>query len=287
MCLRFSLLFCCSVFLAFCGCKRAGSAQQYPSLPEYDLTKPTIISLRSELDEISGLVYYPKDTSIFAITDETGNLYKIYVREKIHFDRWKFASNNDFEDLALVDSSFFALKSNGNITKFRFFTKDSLQVENCEIPLSGTNEFEIMYFDKYYGKLILICKDCQSDNKKVVSAYAFDPKTKLFDEGRYFELDATRIASELGVDKVKFKPSAAAIHPITKELYIISSINKAIVIADRGGAIKKVYPIDPTLFKQPEGLCFTPKGDLLISNEFADVGASNILIFKYKPAVHE
>jgi hypothetical protein len=63
-------------------------------------------------------------------------------------------------------------------------------------------------------------------------------------------------------------------------LYIISSVNKLLVVADRKGGVKKVYPIDPGLFKQPEGISFTPSGSIIISNEAAGVGVANILIFK-------
>jgi hypothetical protein len=100
-------------------------------------------------------------------------------------------------------------------------------------------------------------------------------------------MDVNMIAEKLGLDKMKLKPSAAAIHPLTKELYIISSINKALIIADRDGNVKEAYPIDPVLFKQPEGLTFAPSGDLIISNEVAEVGSPNILIFKYKEKIDE
>jgi hypothetical protein len=55
-----------------------------------------------------------------------------------------------------------------------------------------------------------------------------------------------------------------------------------LVTADRKGNIKKMYELDPKLFKQPEGITFTPTGDLLISNEAALTGSANILIFKRK-----
>ena len=97
-----------------------------------------------------------------------------------------------------------------------------------------------------------------------------------------FVLDVENIAEDLGAGKMKFKPSGIAIHPITKELYIISSVNKALVVAGQDGKIKDAYQLDPAVFKQPEGITFTPWGDLLISNEAAEVGSPNILIFKYK-----
>jgi hypothetical protein len=81
--------------------------------------------------------------------------------------------------------------------------------------------------------------------------------------------------------KVKFKPSAAAIHPLSGQLFIISSVNKVLVVADKNGIPEKVYKISPVLYKQPEGLTFSPEGHLLISNESANTGAADIMIFKY------
>ena len=43
---------------------------------------------------------------------------------------------------------------------------------------------------------------------------------------------------------MKFKPSAAAINPLTHELFILASVNKMLVVADKNGNIKNVYPLD-------------------------------------------
>lgn len=273
------LLFIGSLFLFSCNEK---STKKYPVLPGYDLTKPVVIHLRSELDEISGLSYYAKDTSIFAINDETGLLYKIYIRNKIEVERWKFDEGGDFEDIKLVDSTFYVLKSNGNIIYFKVLSKDSVIADKAKFPDDEKNEFEILYHDEAAKKLVLICKDCKGDNNKTVTAWAFNPSNNEYDKEPYFELNAEEITKKLDTDKNKFKPSAAAIHPVTNDLYIVSSVNKALVIADRMGKIKNVIALDPRIFKQPEGLTFTPVGDLIISNESAEIGAANILIFKVK-----
>jgi DNA-binding beta-propeller fold protein YncE len=86
----------------------------------------------------------------------------------------------------------------------------------------------------------------------------------------------------LNIKKVNFKPSGAAINPLTHELFIISSVNKALLITDKNGTIKRVYPLSPRIYKQPEGIAFTSKGDLLISNEGSDEGSANIQVIKYK-----
>lgn len=278
--MKFKILIFLSA-IAIAACKQQPK-KAFPTIPGYDLNAPIVIKLKSELDEISGVYYYPKDTSVFAINDEAGLLYKIYIRNKIQMDKWKFDKSGDFEDLSLVDSTFYVLHSDGDIVYFKVLSKDSVVADKTKFFQKEKNEFEIMYHDEESNNLVLICKDCKTDNNNSVTAYAFDPVTKEFAKTPFFTIDATDITTKLQGDKNRFKPSAAAINPVTKELYIVSSVNKALVIASRTGKVKSVTPLDPVLFKQPEGLTFTPTGDLIISNEFADVDASTILIFKVK-----
>lgn len=268
--------------LCLAGCSPKKSKIKYPSPNDYDLSKPIVINLKGELDEISGMHFYPKDSSIFAIIDEAGYLYKIFVKKKVTVEKWKFSRKADFEDIALVDSVFFALQSNGSISSFKFSATDSVQAEVCGAPFTGKNEFESLYYDEYHSRLVLLCKDCKIDKNKSLTAYSFNPVTKTFADSPFFVINVNLVAEKLNLDKMKLKPSAAAINPLTKELYIVSAVNKALVITDRDGNIKEAYKLDPAIFKQPEGLTFTPWGDLLISNEVAETGSPNILIFKYK-----
>jgi hypothetical protein len=54
------------------------------------------------------------------------------------------------------------------------------------------------------------------------------------------------------------------------------------VITDRDGNFKNVFTLDDKIYKQPEGIAFTPKGDLIISNESHDEGSATLLILKRK-----
>jgi hypothetical protein len=55
-----------------------------------------------------------------------------------------------------------------------------------------------------------------------------------------------------------------------------------LVVADKNFTIKEVRRLDSSIFKQPEGLDFTPSGDMLISNEAGGSGNANILLFRQK-----
>ncbi len=254
---------------------------KFPAPKEYDLNNPVKIRLPTDLDEISGIVYYPRDTSIFAIHDETGILYKIFPDRNTAVQKWKFGKGEDFEDLQLIDSTFYILASKGNIVSLKFFSADSITVQHFNFSEKGKDQFESLYFDKASGKLNLICKDCEKDTKHGVSVWTFDTSTKEFDHSP-LEINTKNLDKITNEKKFKFKPSGAAINPLTNELYIISSVNKLLVIADATGVIKKAYRLNQALYKQPEGIAFTPSGDLLISNEAAGEGAANILVLKHK-----
>ncbi|MCE3281880.1 MAG: hypothetical protein K0Q66_617 [Chitinophagaceae bacterium] len=276
-----SLVFIC-LFVA--GCKGGRKEPNLPTPDEYDLNRPEVIKLSDRLNEISGIVYYPKDSSLFSIIDEFGVLYKLVRKEKknkMEVQQWRFSKASDYEDLVLVDSVFYAMKSKGDIVAFRFLTPDSLSSEEFDLPSEQKNEFESMYIDSGSNKLVLICKDCESDDKTKVTTWSFDLAQRAFSPGPY-TLDPAEILSRQKPNEKRFKPSAARVHPITGDLYIISSINKVLVIADRKGVVKRVFQLDPDLYKQPEGLDFTPGGDMYISNEAGDEGLPNIMFFKYK-----
>jgi uncharacterized protein YjiK len=277
---RYACFIC--LFIVFtnshCTQQPANAGSTYKSPDGYNLNKPFLLKLPVELDEISGLAFYSGDTSVFAIGDEFGFLYKIPLTAGKPIRKWKFSKQGDYEDLVMVDKVFYVLQSSGNITAFTFDDHNHILTQQKDFPASG-NEFEILYFDPHIFKLILLCKDCETDKKKALTAFYFNLLNKQFDDST--SINVTAIANMIGEKKIKFKPSAAAINPVTDELFIISSVNKLLVITDRKGNVKQAFPIDAGLFKQPEGITFTPQGDLIISNESADRGVANLLFFKY------
>lgn len=251
------------------------------SSAEYDLNSPTIINLPTELNEISGISFYAKDTSLFAIIDEDGLLFKIYLNRNNSVEQWRFDKKRDFEDVVLHDSTFYVLVSNGDIEQLKFNGQD-LTTTKAFFPNADkqANEYESLYYDDKKG-FILICKQCDDDKKKAVSAYSYNPQTQAFTPSVFY-IDVLPVDEKLGEQKIHLKPSAAAINPATNELYIVCSVNKLLVVADRDGNFKNVFTLDEKIYKQPEGIAFTPKGDMIISNEYNQQGAATLLILKRK-----
>ena len=271
---------CCFLINACGGAEKGGTT--FPSPPGYNLNKPIVSKLPPMLDEISGILYYPKDKSVFAIHDERGWLYKIHTGKTRKIEKWKYATGADFEDIVLIDSMFFAIKSNGSMVAFSFKSPDSPIVKSFKLPPNDKREFETLYYDSVRKELLMVCKDCESDKKNMTSVFAFDYQQLKYRDSPVFHIDAREIEKALGDKIPKFKPSAGAINPRTGDLFLVSAVNKVLVVIGNDNKVKDVFQLNPKLFKQPEGLTFTPGGDLLISNESADIGPATILLFKYQ-----
>jgi hypothetical protein len=267
----------------FLSCNSNKKKIQNGDSSRYDLLNPVIIKLPAGLAEISGIVYYPKDTSVFAIEDEGGVFYKILLNNTNDIKKWRFDKKHDFEDMVLYDSIFYVLISNGDIESLQFSGGDSIITRKFKFPDSGKkiNEFESLYYDDSLHQLVLLCKSCADDEKKTVSAWGFSIDSMVYTPS-VVTIDVEPVSKKLGMEKMKLKPSATAINPVTNELYILASINHLIVVTDRVGNFKSLYQLDPAIYKQPEGIAFTPWGDMIIANEWHGTGLANILIIRNK-----
>ena len=263
------------------GCTTKAQKEKFDNTDTYDFAQPKIINLPQALDEISGIAYYPKDTSIFAIIDEDGLLFKVSLNRPDEVKEWRFDKQRDFEDIVYLDSTFYIMVSNGDLDKVTF-VNDKIAVAKVDFPNASkkVNEFESMYFSADSNRMIILCKQCEDDKKSNLSSFYFSDSAHQFINYRSMETEP--LFQKIGSKKEKIKPSAAAINPLTKELYVLCSINKIIFIQDPQGKIKDVVKLDPKIYKQPEGMAFTPDGDLIISNEVYLEGYGTLLLLKNK-----
>ena len=254
---------------------------KFPDTPFYNLSSPKIIELNPALDEISGLAYYAKDTSVFGIIDEAGILYKIPLKYPDKVSSWEFGKKRDYEDMVLIDSSFYVLVSNGDVVKI-MFQKDSVFTEKMDFPNASKkkNEFESL-IKINDSTLAIICKSCDDDKKSFFSSYLLNLKDTAEPYKTYINFSTEGIVSKTGMQG-HFKASAAAVNPLSGDLYIISAIQSLLLITSPEGKFKEVYKLNPEIYKQPEGITFTPQGDMVISNEFSEIGVATLLLLRNK-----
>jgi uncharacterized protein YjiK len=275
----FGYLVCATSLLISCGNKASDSP------PGYNIHKPRSTELGKVLNEISGIFYLSGDSSLVAISDNQEKIIGISLKENKLRDITKKVvdKGSDLEDVVMVDSTIYILLSKGLLKAVRPGAVDSSQVINYNLPLAGKNDFETLYYDEPRNALIVMCKSCAHDKgQHLKSAFKFDLGTKTFDTTTLFTVSSKLVEDILKDSDAKFAPSAAAIHPITKQLFILSSAGNLLVVADRNGKVAKAYKLNPDTFQQAEGIAFAPDGDMYISNE-GKLGKPTLLYFPYSP----
>ncbi len=279
-CLPAWLLFFVCTLLFVAGCKQKGT-----SPPDYDLGSPQTTLLGSTLNEISGICYFSaKDSTLLGIVDSKEKVFMLNMRTAKLTDYTVdvVPKNSDLEDIVRVDTSLFLLMSKGIIQEVPDGAKDTTNIKIYNLGLEGKNDFETMYYDSAAKSLVIMCKNCAHEKGEGFrTAYRFDLASRSFDSSEFYTIDKEEVGKLVNDANAKFDPSAAAIHPINKRLYILSSAGNLLVVATVQGEVLEAYNLNPDVFPQAEGIAFAPNGDMFITNEKKH-GEPTLLRFPYK-----
>jgi len=250
----------------------------------YDLEHPDQYNMPQNLFEISGIVFNHGDAKkVYAIQDEDGDLFHLGLTDK-QSKFTKFGGKGDYEDLAILNDQFIVLKSNGELHTFPMSELGKPEAANVikTKDLVPKAEYEGLAADEKAGLIYIMTKEVKKAKAEATEIFAFK-----FDQGKFtpngtFNLSFKEIEALSGEKKVKFRPSALAKNPSTGEWYILSSVNKLLVVADANFKLKASYPLKGDFFNQPEGIAFDSDNNLYISNEGGTLSSGNILRFMVK-----
>ncbi len=262
--------------------KEKETAPVAAAFPGYDLGHPEVFRMTPVLDEISGIsIRQAHGDTLFAIQDEDGYLFR-FLPGAEQVGETKFGKKGDYEDVQLLGSFAIVLRSDGRLYRFPLENPDPKKADVVEEQkeLLPRGEYEGLYADEKNKQVFVLCKHCDEKTNRVNSVFAFD----ISDAGEWksageFSIDVKKIESLAGERKVDFHPSAFTRNEATGEWYILSSVNKMLVVADKSWQPLSVIPLPAELFNQPEGIAIDNKGTLYISNEKGSSSAATVLKF--------
>ncbi|MFD2936640.1 SdiA-regulated domain-containing protein [Spirosoma flavum] len=238
----------------------AGTLAADFSLPYRLATPDKNYTLPKELKEISGLTYYKND-KLLCVQDEEAVVYVFDTKTGNVVKDFGFGGYGDFEGIEYVEGQVYVLQSNGTLFQFE---PESTQIKKTNTDLPKKTEVEGLGYDPKTKRLLIAVKDGKGLSDKAV--YSFD----LLNRAVYKDMSLTDEQLDgAGIDPKTYKPSGIAVHPITGEWYMLTSTGKRLLITNRQAKIIYSVPLDPKQFRQPEGICFAPNGDLYISSEGA------------------
>lgn len=259
------------VLIALSACAQDHTV--YTSPDGYMLTEPEKYYLSDALHEVSGITFPYKDSDVLvAIEDETGTVYQLQLDEN-KTNPGKFGKSGDYEGIAATQQDLIVLRSDGVLFIMPLANSKKKKIQDVIMTddLIPTDEYEGLAVDPSDDLIYVLCKKCDVDKKREkVSGYIFEIRDHQPRLKGQFEIDENQIDSFESLKGKDFRPSALAKNQLRDEWYILSSINKMLVVADSSWNVKAVYPLNPKHFNQPEGIAFDADNNLFISNEGGD-----------------
>lgn len=277
-----------SICLAGCVVKSTRSNAQITS--GYDLKAPTTtIVLPDTLHEVSGITDIDAHT-VACVQDENGVIFFYDLEKRDIVRQFQFHLDGDYEGITRIGKDIYILRSDGTIYAVENYADPNftLRVYMTGIPAADN---EGLCHDPANDRLLIACKSKLGKGpefKDKRAIYGFDLKTKQLSERPVIEFDVQKMrefAEQHGIDLptrtkgknggteepiLKFKPSAIGVHPIRKQLYLLSATDHLFFIFDLDGRLVYMEPLDPRVFNKAEGITFMENGDMLITNEGQD-----------------
>lgn len=280
----FRLLLLCLALWSFPGCR---ATAQNAALP-YHLDKPDRrLELVSELLEISGLEWHSASKHLMAVQDELGIIYRLDPETGSILQRTDFATDGDFEGIAVMSDTVYAVKSTGTVYRI--------------VQLSGTTEVLKFksHIDKTYDvegltahlqrrQLLMACKAASPlmpPGEKHIYAWNLDDMSlpeqpalvlRANDMLDYLQNNPAILRQDKMLEylsradppgSLRFSPSGIAVHPSLGHWYVLSGPGRMLAVYSPKGQLLALHRFDKDILAQPEGICFDPWGNLYITSE--------------------
>ncbi|MFC6998617.1 SdiA-regulated domain-containing protein [Rufibacter roseus] len=227
------------------------------------------------LREVSGIVYLGNN-QFACVQDEAGVIFIYDTAAGQIVRQITFGAAGDYEGIALAGTTAYVVRSDGHLFEVTNINTPKNKITEYATPLSAENNVEGLAYDSKNNRLLLALKGEDANGVNYKGVYAFDLQTKQLAQEPVFKLNLQdpKLVKQPQKKKKKqntlskaWQPSEIAVHPVSGDIYVTEATNPQIFILNADGSIKDRFQLSKTEFYKPEGIAFSPTGDLYISNE--------------------
>ncbi len=288
----FKFLLVCTLSIAFFSSCNVGKKALDGTIKKevitfpYDFSQLKAYPLPAALNEVSGLTYDTEKDQLLAVEDERGVIYTLDKNNGNILNKEKFYKDGDYEGITIVGEYIYVLKSSGTIYKVKHGDYNA-KPEKIKGTLKKDFDLEGLTYDQHTDGLIVSCKEpTEHEGANSRCLFRFDIESeemskspflmikreelKNYIVSHFSEEEAAKFKKILSpdLDYLHLGPSGLAIHPFTKDIFILSSKSKCIMVYDRESkTLVYLQKLDKRIFEQPEGISFDTVGNLYITSE--------------------
>lgn len=283
-----------------CGCMATAPEHRDTSRLPYDLRRPVArFELPAELREVSALTDVD-DSTVAVVQDEEAAIYFLSLTSGRVLRKAVFAVPGDMEGLTRVGPAYYALRSDGLIYHLHtgpggYAVRDTFRLR---LP---NNNIEGLGYDDRTQRILISPKDHakgkEARDERLV--YAWDPLDVSGRVNEVLDLSMGRLIAEAKasgipipmrttdkgkkVPALKLRYSSVAVHPASGHYYLLSAVDRVLLVLDRQGALVDLVQLDERLLPKAEGITFLPSGDLVLTSEGKERPAV-LVRFRYAPS---
>lgn len=259
----------------------------------------TTFKLPNKLREISGLGIDEKGEYLCAVQDEEGELFFINIATGEVEKEVRFHKDGDYEGVEIAAGRVFIIKSTGTLYEVTNIGEEKQELLKYKFDLNKNSDVEGLGYDPLENRLLISCKGKVGKGEEFKKGiFGVNLETMKLDEKPAYTISVEAVKSFLDINKslekldklVKlfqpgeefiFGPSGLAVHPVSGDIYIPSSVGKLMIVLDRKGKIKHMVKLKKKIHVQPEGIVFDEKGNMYLANEGKE-GKGRIHKFVYR-----
>lgn len=218
------------------------------------------------LDNISDFVFVDENR-IACILNVAGTIYIYNALTKTIEREIPFAPPGNYKSIVMIDETAFVACADGRIYEIQHYGAAKPVVKEYGTHLTIRQNVAGLCYDDRNKRILVALKGIDNGNQFYKGIYSFELKTRTMPVKPVLKINLQdSILQKTSIRKLQLsvQPSGIDIHPISNEIYIIDGMKSQMLILDESGKIKSLYNISKNEVVRPEGVRFTPSGDLYI-----------------------
>ena len=225
--------------------------------------------LPSILKNISAIDYFAPG-KIACLQDEVGTIFIFNLDTGGIEKEYPFGPAGNYQGLVILYNDAYVACADGRIIEIKNYESEKREVTEHGTHLTINENVNGLCYDRRNNRLLVTIKGTEDGNQLYKGIYSFRLTDKRMLTNPVIRIDLrSRVFRNLQPKNMQtvFQPSDLDISPNTGLLYLIDGTRDQLLRMRPNENIRDLTELDREKFIQPEGITFTPSGELFIASK--------------------
>jgi len=225
--------------------------------------------LPGSLKNISAIEYLQKG-KLACLQEEIGSIFIFNLETGRVEKEIPFGPPGDYEGLEIIGTAAYVACADGRILEIQHYSSQKRTLIEHGSHLTVEENVNGLCYDRKNKRLLVTVKAAEDGSQAVKGIYAFILATRVMAVKPVIDIDLKdSVFSGLQPKNVQsvFQPSDLDINPKDNQVYIIDGTRGQLLRIRSNGAIIGLAELDKTKIFQPEGITFTPSGEIYLASK--------------------